>query len=41
MGVVYIREQGAIVRKRGGRILVEKDGERLAEIRLRETSGST
>lgn len=39
MGVVYIREQGAVVRKRGGRLLIEKDDQRLAEIRLRETDG--
>jgi CRISPR-associated protein Cas1 len=37
MAVVYVKEQGAIVRKHGERILVEKDGQLLAEIRLRET----
>src|ERR1039457_4618145 len=38
MSVVYVKEQGAIVRKRGERILVEKDEQLLAEIRLRETA---
>lgn len=37
MAVVYIREQGAVVSKRGSRILVEKDGETLLEILLRQT----
>jgi CRISPR-associated protein Cas1 len=37
MAVVYIREQGAVVRKRGSRVLVEKDGETLLEIPLRQT----
>jgi CRISPR-associated protein Cas1 len=38
MSVVYVKEQGSIVRKRGGRMLVEKDGEQLLEIPLRLTS---
>jgi CRISPR-associated protein Cas1 len=37
MAVVYIREQGAMVCKRGSRILVEKEGETLLEILLRQT----
>ena len=37
MAVVYIREQGAVVCKRGSRILVEKEGETLLEILLRQT----
>ena len=37
MAVVYIREQGAVVRKRGSRMLVEKKGEALLEIPLRQT----
>ena len=37
MSVIYVKEQGAIVRKRGGRILVEKDHELLLEIPLRQT----
>lgn len=37
MAVVYVREQGSMVRKRGGRMLVEKEGETLLEIPLRET----
>ena len=37
MATVYIREQGAVVRKRGSRILVEKEGETLLEILLRQT----
>jgi CRISP-associated protein Cas1 len=39
MAVVYVREQGSIVRKRGGRMLVEKDGEHLLEIPLLKTTG--
>jgi CRISPR-associated protein Cas1 len=38
VAVVYVKEQGAAIRKRGGRILVEKDGECLLEIPLRETA---
>lgn len=37
MAMVYVREQGAMVRKRGGRLVVEKDHAALREIRLRET----
>ena len=37
MAVVYIREQGAVVSKHGSRILVEKEGETLLEILLRQT----
>jgi CRISPR-associated protein Cas1 len=37
MAVIYVREQGAIVRKRGSRLLVEKDAETLLEIPLRQT----
>jgi CRISPR-associated protein Cas1 len=37
MAVVYVKEQGAIIRKHGGRILVEKDHELLLEIPLRQT----
>ena len=37
MAVIYVREQGAIVRKHGGRMLVEKQGELLLEIPLRKT----
>ena len=37
MSVVYVKEQGAVIRKRGARLLVEKDGEVLLEIPLRQT----
>jgi CRISP-associated protein Cas1 len=37
MAVVYVKEQGAIIRKHFGRILVEKDEELLLEIPLRQT----
>ena len=37
MAVVYVKEQGAVIRKRGGRILVEKDETLLLEIALRQT----
>ncbi|MBZ5724349.1 MAG: CRISPR-associated endonuclease Cas1 [Acidobacteriia bacterium] len=37
MAVVYVKEQGAIIRKHGGRILVEKDEALLLEIPLRQT----
>lgn len=37
MAVVYVKEQGAIIRKHGGRILVEKDDALLLEIPLRQT----
>jgi CRISPR-associated protein Cas1 len=37
MPVVYITEQGATVCKRGGRILVEKKGETLLDLPLRQT----
>jgi CRISPR-associated protein Cas1 len=37
MAVVYVKDQGAIIRKHGERILVEKDDALLMEIRLRET----
>jgi CRISPR-associated protein Cas1 len=37
MPVVYVKEQGAIIRKHGGRILVEKDDALLLEIALRQT----
>ena len=37
MAVVYVKEQGSIVRKRGERILVEKDDALLLEIPLRQT----
>ena len=37
MAVVYVKEQGASVHKRGGRMVVEKDGAVLAEVPLRET----
>ena len=37
MAVVYVKEQGAVIRKHGGRILVEKDGALLIEIPLRQT----
>lgn len=37
MATVYIREQGAVVCKRGSRILVEKEGKTLLEIPLRQT----
>ncbi len=36
MPVVYVREQGSIIRKRGGRLLVEKDGTTLREIPVRQ-----
>jgi len=37
MSIVYVKEQGASVRKRGGRIVVEKEGSTLAEVPLRES----
>ncbi len=37
MAVIYVKEQGAIVRKRGSRLLVEKEAETLLEIPLRQT----
>ena len=37
MAVIYVREQGAIIRKRGSRVLVEKDDQTLLEIPLRQT----
>jgi CRISPR-associated protein Cas1 len=37
MAVVYVKEQGAVIRKHGGRILVEKDDALLLEIPLRQT----
>ncbi|MBM3749310.1 MAG: CRISPR-associated endonuclease Cas1 [Acidobacteria bacterium] len=37
MGMVYVKEQGAVIRKRGARVVVEKDETQLGEIRLRET----
>jgi CRISPR-associated protein Cas1 len=37
MAVIYIREQGAVVRKRGSRILVEKEDKTLLEIPVRQT----
>jgi len=37
MAVVYVKEQGAVIRKHGGRILVEKDHELLLEIRLTDS----
>jgi CRISPR-associated protein Cas1 len=37
MAVLYVREQGSSLCKRGGRLLVEKDGKQLLEIPLRET----
>lgn len=37
MTVIYVQEQGSVVRKRGGRILVEKDDTTLLEIPLRQT----
>ena len=39
MAVVYVREQGAYVKKADERIIVEKNCSRLAEIPLREISG--
>lgn len=37
MAIIYVKEQGAVIRKRGGRILVEKDHKTLLEIPLRQT----
>ena len=37
MPIVYVQEQGAIVRKRGARLLIEKDDQLLAEIHFRTT----
>lgn len=37
MPVIYVKEQGSVVRKRAGRILVEKDGQCLLEVPLRQT----
>ena len=37
MPVIYVKEQGAAIHKRGGRILVEKDEKTLVEIPLRQT----
>ena len=38
MPVIYIKEQRAVVLKRGGRMLVEKEGAPLLEIPLRSTT---
>jgi CRISPR-associated protein Cas1 len=37
VAVIYVREQGSSLHKRGGRLLVEKDGKLLLEIPLRDT----
>jgi len=37
MAVIYVKEQGAMVIKRGSRLLVEKDDQLLLEIPLRDT----
>jgi CRISPR-associated protein Cas1 len=37
MAVIYVREQGATIHKRGSRVLVDKDGVTLLEIPLRQT----
>lgn len=37
MSVVYVKEQGAVIRKRGSRLVVEKDGETLTELLTRHT----
>jgi CRISPR-associated protein Cas1 len=37
MAVIYVKEPGATIHKRGGRLVVEKDDKPLAEIPLRET----
>ena len=37
MTVVYVKEQGSIIRKRGSRLVVQKDGETLTEILTRHT----
>lgn len=36
--IVYVKEQGACVRKRGSRILIEKDDQTLREIPLKDTA---
>ena len=38
MTVVYVKEQGAVIRKRGGRLVVEKDDQILTEILTRHTT---
>lgn len=39
MAVVYVREQGACIKKHSNRLVVEKDGEILAELRLIHVTG--
>ena len=39
MAVVYIKEQGACIKKHSNRLVIEKDGEVLAELRLIRVTG--
>lgn len=39
MAVVYIKEQGACIKKHSNRLIIEKDGELLAELRLIRVTG--
>lgn len=39
MAVVYIKEQGACIKKHRNRLIIEKDGELLAELRLIRVTG--
>lgn len=39
MSVIYVKEQGAMIRKRGARLFVEKEGAALLELPLRQTDG--
>ena len=39
MAVVYIKEQGACIKKHSNRLVIEKDGELLAELRLIRVTG--
>ena len=38
LAIVYVREQGSAIRKRGGRMVVMKESEILLEIPLRDTT---
>lgn len=39
MAVVYIKEQGACIKKHSNRLIIEKDGELLTELRLIRVTG--
>lgn len=39
MAVVYVKEQGARIKKHGNRLVIEKDGNLLTELRLIHVTG--